>query len=124
MDTSADVSATAVAELARVDPSALIGMVPQLNASGKIEALSQLASARNRDALPGLRDVLRDASRVDIPELRIAAMNGLSEMGTEADIPLLVDAATRAGSETETRRPDSLSRGFARKERMLLWLRF
>jgi HEAT repeat protein/type 1 glutamine amidotransferase len=98
LDASADVAAAAIAELARLDGGALIGIVPRLNDAGKIEALSQLAWARNRDAVP----LLRDALSADVPELRIAAMNGLSEIGTEADVALLVQAASRPSSEAET----------------------
>ena len=96
-EASADVRTAAIAELARLDGGAVAAVYPNLDAAGKIEALSQLAVSNASSAGP----LLREALSADSPELRAAGIQGLAEAGTDADVVRLLEIAARAGSRAD-----------------------
>lgn len=100
-DSAADVRAAAILGLAEVDAARLAEAFPKLSAGEKIEALNQLAERNNTGALP----LFLDATRSDVAEVRAAALLCLAEIGTAAQAPVLVEAASRMkGAEQDAAR--------------------
>ena len=86
----------AVRELARMEGAALAVEMPALPELARVQVIAALADSGRPDVRPVL---LREAAGESVA-VRIAALNGLSKLGTAADVPLLAGrAAATSGDE-------------------------